>query len=38
MNNLSALPDALGSLTTLQHLEVSDNRLNTLPHTLGESL
>jgi Leucine-rich repeat (LRR) protein len=37
MNNLTSLPDSIGCLATLQHLEVSDNRLQDLPLTLGES-
>jgi Leucine-rich repeat (LRR) protein len=36
MNNLTKLPDSLGCLATLKHLEVSDNRLQTLPVALGE--
>jgi hypothetical protein len=35
MNNLTKLPDSVGTLATLKHLEVSDNRLQTLPMALG---
>jgi Leucine-rich repeat (LRR) protein len=37
MNNLSSLPDSVGSLATLKHLEVSDNRLQVLPVSIGET-
>lgn len=35
MNNLASLPDSIAGLSTLKHLEVSDNRLQTLPAALG---
>lgn len=38
MNNLTALPPALGALSALQHLDASDNRLAAAPPALGACL
>ena len=36
MNNLTVLPEAIGSLASLQTLELSDNRLSSLPAGMGK--